>query len=61
MQQHIHTADPQHSVVEIEAVEQVVMEVIAEPVIMQEVGIALAQVLAGRDEKAGGAAGGVTD
>ncbi len=61
VQEHVHAADAQHGVVEIEAVEHGLVEVLAQLAVVQEVGLALAQEFAGRDQKAGSAAGRVAD
>ncbi len=61
VQEHVHAADAQHGVVEIEAVEHALVEVLAQLAVVQEVGLALAQEFAGGDQKAGGAAGRVAD
>jgi type I restriction enzyme R subunit len=61
MQQHVHAADTQHGVVEVIAVEHVVVEVLPELRVVQDVRVALAQVLARHDEKASRAAGWVAD
>ena len=52
VQQHVHTADAQHRVVEVETVEQPVMEVFALPRVVQQLRVAFAQVLARRNQKA---------
>jgi len=61
VQQHVHAADAQHGVVEVEAVKQAVVEVLLELRVVQQVRVALAQVLARRDKKARRAAGRVAD
>ena len=62
VQQHVHAADAEHGVVEVEAVEHVVVEVLrCSFASRQHLGVVLAQVLAGGDEEAGGAAGRVAD
>ena len=48
VQQHVHAADAQHGVVEVEAMEQAVVEVLAQLRVVQQRWVALAQVLAGR-------------
>ncbi len=49
VQQHVHAADAQHGVVEIEAVKHLLVEVFAQLLVVQDVRVALAQVLAGRE------------
>ena len=61
VQQHVHAADAQHGVVEVEAVEHAVVEVLLQLRVVQDVRVVLAQVLAGGDEEAGRAAGRVAD
>ncbi len=61
VQQHVHAADAQHGVVEVEAVEHALVEVLAQLGVVQDARVVLAQVLAGRDQEARGAAGRVAD
>ena len=61
VQQHVHAADAQHRVVEVEAVEHPVVEVLATLRVVQDVRVALAQVLARRDKEPGCAAGRIAD
>ena len=61
VQQHVHAANAQHGVVEVEAVEQAVVEVLAQLRVVQQLGVALAQVLARRDQEARGTASRVAD
>ena len=61
VQQHVHAADAQHGVVEVEAVEHAVVEVLAQPGIAEDFGVVLAQIFASRDEEAAGAAGRIAD
>ena len=61
VQEHVHAADAEHGVVEVEAVEQVVVEVLAQLRVAEDLRVVLAQVFAGGDEEAGGAAGGIAD
>ena len=61
VQHHVHAADAQHGGVEIKAVEQAVMEVLARGIVAQRLGVVGADILAGGDQKAGGAAGRVHD
>ena len=61
VQQHVHAANAQHGVVEVEAVKQAVVEVLAQLRVVQQIRVALAQVLAHRDQEAGRAAGRVAD
>ncbi len=61
VQQHVHAADAQHGGVEVEAVEQAVVEVLQQRLVAQQLRVVLAQVLAGGDQEAGGAAGRVHD
>ena len=61
VQQHVHAADAQHGDVEVEAVEQAAVEVLAQLRVVQQVRVALAQVLARRDQEARRAAGRVAD
>ena len=61
VEEHVHRADAEHGVVEVEAVEQALVEVLLELWVVEEIRIALAQVLAGGDEKARRAAGRVAE
>jgi hypothetical protein len=61
VEEHVHAADAQHGVVEVEAVEHLVVEVLPKLRVVQDVRMALAQVLARRNEKACRAAGRVAD
>ncbi len=61
VQQHVHAADAQHGVVEVEAVEQLVVEVLAQLRVAQNLRVVLAQVLARRDEETRRAAGRIAD
>ena len=57
VQEHVHAADAEHGVVEIEPVEEVVVEMFLELCVAEDFRVVLAQIFAGRDQKAGGAAG----
>ena len=61
VQQHVHAADAQHRVVEVEAVEQIMMEVAREFCVAKDLRMALAQILARGDKKTGRAAGRIAD
>jgi len=61
VEEHIHAADAEHGAIEIEAVEGLLVEVALEGGVVEEAGVAVAEVLPGGDEEAGGAAGGVAD
>ena len=61
VEQHVHAADAEHGVIEIEAVEEAGMEVIAEFGVAEDFGVVVAQILAGGDEEAAGAGGGVAN
>ena len=61
VQQHVHAADAQHGVVEVETVEQAMVEVLAQLRVVQQLRVALAQVLASRAQKARRTAGRVAD
>ncbi len=61
VEQHVHAADAEHRVVEVEAVEHTVVKVLAELSVVEDSRVALAQVLARRDQEARRAAGRVAD
>ena len=56
VQQHVHAADAQHRIVEVEAVEKLMMEVTCEFGVAKDLRMVLAQILARGDKKAGRAA-----
>ena len=57
VQQHVHAADAEHRVVEVEAVEKLMVEVTREFGVAKNLRMALAQIFARRDEKTRRAAG----
>ncbi len=59
--EHVHAADAEHGVVEIEAMEEVVVEVLVEFEVAEEFGVVLTEIFADGDEEAAGAASGVAD
>jgi hypothetical protein len=61
VEEHVHAPDPEHRVVEVEAVEGGLVEVLLKLRVAEELGMPLAEVLARGDEEAGGAAGRVAD
>ena len=62
VQQHVHAADAEHGGVEVVAVEGALVEAAAGAgVLVDAVAVALDEMLGGRDEEAGGAAGRVAD
>ena len=61
VQEHVHAADAEHGVVEVEPVEEVVVEVFLEPGVAEDFRVVLAEVFAGGHEEAGRAAGGVAN
>ena len=61
MQGHVHRADPQHGRVEVEAVEQLGVEALAQPVVAEQDPVMLAKKLAGRHQEAAGAGGWIAD
>ena len=62
VQQHVHAADAQHGVVEVEAVEHAPGgNARASFSSCSIFGMVLAQIFAGRDQEAAGAAGGIAD
>ncbi len=61
MEQHVHAADAEHGVVEVEAVEQAAVEVLAALAVAEHLRMALAEVLPRGDEEARRAAGRVAD
>ena len=61
VQQHVHAADAEHGVVEVEAVEQAVMEVLPQFGIVRRVPGGAGEVLANRHQETASAAGRVAD
>ncbi len=61
VQEHVHAADAEHGVVEVEAVEEVVVEVFLEFFVAEDFRVMLAQVFARGDEEAGSAASGIAN
>jgi hypothetical protein len=61
VQQHVHAADAQHGVVEVEAVEEPMMEMVAQRRVVEQLGMMLPQVFTGRHKEAGGTARRVAD
>ena len=61
VQQHVHPADPKHGAVEVVAVEQTAVEVLALRRVVEHLGELLAQVFPGVHQEARGAAGGIAD
>jgi len=61
VQQHVHAADAQHRIVEIEAVKHPMMKVLVQARVAQHFGMALAQVLTCGNEKAGSSTRRVAD
>ena len=61
VQEHVHAADAEHGVVEIEPVEEVVVEVFLELRVAEDFRVMLAEVFARRHEEARRAAGGIAD
>ena len=61
VQQHVHAADAEHRVVEVEAVEKLMVEVAREFGVAKYLRMALAQIFAGGDEKTGRAACRIAD
>ena len=61
VQEHIHAPDSQHGRVEVEPVERVLMKMLLELRVAEDLFVVLAQVLAGRDEETGRAAGWIAD
>ena len=62
VEQHVHAADAEHRVVEVEAVEHARRgSARALLGVVEQLGMVLAEVLAGRDQEAGRAAGRVAD
>ena len=59
VQRHVHRADAQHRAVEIEAVEHLLVEMIAALLFVEQLRVVVAQIFAGRDQEAAGAAGGI--
>ena len=57
VQRHVHRTDPQHGAVEIEAVEHLFVEMIAALLIVEQLRVVLAQVLASCDQETACAAG----
>jgi hypothetical protein len=50
VQRHVHRADPQHGAVEIEAVEQLLVEIVARFNLVKQFRMVVAQIFAGRDQ-----------
>ena len=61
VQQHVHAADTQHRVVEVEAVEHAMMKMLTQFGVVQQIQVSLTQILAGRHQKASRAAGWIAD
>jgi hypothetical protein len=61
VQRHVHRADPQHGAVEIEAVEQLLVEIVARFNLVKQFRMVVAQIFAGRDQETAGATGGIAD
>src|SRR5437868_15443505 len=61
VQQHVHAADAKHRIVEIEAVEHLMMEVLARARVAQDFRMSFTQILSGGHEKAGSPARGIAD
>jgi hypothetical protein len=61
VQERVHAADAEHGVVEVEAVENVVVEVFLELDVAEDFRVTLAEVFARRHEEAARAAGGIAD
>jgi hypothetical protein len=61
VEEHVHAADAEHGVVEVEAVEGLLVEVLLQLGVAQDFRVVVAQVFARGDEEAAGAARGVAD
>ena len=61
VQEHVHAADAQHGVVEVEPVEKAVVEVFARLRVAQDLRVAATEVFARGHEEAARAAGGIAD
>jgi len=58
VQRHVHRADAQHGAVEVEAVEHLLVEMVARDFFLKQLRMVVAQIFACRDQEAAGAAGG---
>lgn len=61
MEEQVHAGDAQHGVVEVEAVEEGAVEVIAPLLVEEEIRMKFAEIFTGGDEEAGGADGRIAD
>ena len=61
VQEHVHTADAEHGVIEVEAVEEVVVKVFLELRVAEDFRVMVAEVFARRHEEAARTAGGIAD
>jgi len=61
VEKHVHAPDAEHGVIEVEAVEHVVVEVGSRRFAVEDFGVVFAQVLGGGDQVTGGTAGGIAD